>query len=174
MKERLSIEEAQRGLRIDRHSIDEAILEQSVLFYDVSNNLVLAKEEKDRLKDEMESLGAEISNDKREEFQDDKIKFTEHALKEEVALDKNYIKSKKRYNQSYSDLRKWEAMKEAYMQRSYMLKELARLWSANYYGDTSLSGGNDVKEFAATSNRKKLSVDRKNRNSLKRVKLNNQ
>jgi len=169
--ERLTLKDARKRLRIDKDDLDGAIIEQSILFAEVSTNLVEAKAEKDKVKNDRDSLEAGISNSFRKTFLRKKEKFTESSLREDVLLDEEYIEVKKKYLKALNFVEAWEVMKESYSQRSFMLRELAHLWTANYYGDTSLSGGDNTKDVIAKSNRRKISRDRKDRSKKRRTTL---
>lgn len=165
-----TLQDAKVGLIIDKDDLDSAIIQQSVLFYDVSQELVSAKENRDRSKDGMERVEAELSGEFRMSLLDNKEKVTEARLKELVASDAEFRKARTLYLSARNVVDSWESMKEAYSQRSFMIRELAHLWAANYYGDPTVSGKSGaIGEIVDRTNRRKIADDRN-----KRVRVRNE
>lgn len=162
-----TLQQAKNGLQIDSDDLDSAIINQSVLFYNVSQELVAAKENRDKLKDALDRIEAELSSDFRIELLENKEKVTEARLKELVINDTEFQHARSNYLKARNLVDSWESMKEAYSQRSFMIRELAHLWAANYYGDPSISvkSGN-IGEAVDRENRRKLTKSRKRRSKL--------
>ena len=167
---KIDLEEAQRSLRIAKDAIDEAIMEQPTLFYAVSDMLVFTKEEKDTAKLARDRVEAGVSHKLRTSLNREGTKFTESALREQVTLDRDYDNAQCAYLSALSEVTAWEHMKEAYSQRGFMIRELARLWTSNFYGENSVIGGN-TSDIAASSNRSRMSIDRKERSIKRRALL---
>lgn len=170
MRKGITLSEAKTYLRIDRDKLDEAIMEQPMLFHEVSAMLVVAKEAKDMAKLERDRVEAETAKDVRRDFVKNKTKYTEGTLREEIALDPDCSAAQDEYTKALSEVTAWEFMKEAFSQRSFMLRELAHLWSANYFGENSLQGSGDATAITAESNRRKLVKDREERRSKRKRK----
>lgn len=165
---KFTIQEAKDGLRIDKDDLDSAIVKQSVLFYNVSQELVSAKELRDQAKDEMERVESGVSSDFRTELSDKKEKVTEARLRELVLNDSEFQDARTVYLMMRNKVDSWESLKEAYSQRSFMIRELAHLWSANYYGDITVSGKSGaVGEIVDRTNRRKIAGDRNKRRRAK-------
>lgn len=164
---RLTLLEAKSNLSIDRDMLDEDIIRQSELFYGVSEMLVKARETKDKEKDNLARTEAELSIFYRKKLKEGG-KPSEAQIREEVLNASKYLKAKSLYLNACSNADSWEVMKEAYTQRSFMLKELVNLYNANYFGDPTVSSNNSrVKEVANNNTRRRLTEDRNKRTRLR-------
>jgi hypothetical protein len=135
----------QRHIPFDKNKLDDAIQEQSQLFLEVANGLANATSEKDGLKHELEDLEAELSQKLRKEYARKNEKFTENGLREEVSLKPNCLRLRKELTRAKSEADHWFALKEAFLQRSYMLKEQAALFIAGYFMQDSVKTSNERK-----------------------------
>jgi hypothetical protein len=149
-----TISDGERYLRIDRNNLDKDVIQQPQLYWEVSRNLTEALDKKDQLKDLMERTFAKISNDIRGE----EPKSTESKLKELTTIDPEYQTSRNDYLNAKAIADKWQALKDAFSQRSFMLKELVSLYSANYFSESTLEGGHRVK---ANMVKNRMSVKRR-------------
>lgn len=159
------IADLEGSLKIDQHALDEALIQQPDLFYRVSKELTLAVSRRDLAKQELEELIAELGNDVRVTAVRNEEKVTEGGIKEKVTMD-NSVKRAEREMLSHSRIvGQLTALKDAYVQRSYMLKDLAGLYVANYYTDSAGSGRdpNAVKNRAGEDARAAMSDERKRR-----------
>src|SRR5262245_41446394 len=111
-------------LKIDRHRLDDALIEQGQLFYQVSHAYRLAVSVRDATKARMRSLESQLRTEAREELQRDEERVTEAMVAKSVELNPAYKKLRLRLLAETQEADLWLALKEAYVQRSYVLKDL--------------------------------------------------
>lgn len=121
-------------LIIDRNDLDTALLEQCQLFYDVSTALVEATAERDATKEELERTYAKVSHEIRSAHSGEK-KPTEGLIDSQIRLDEQYQMVSNQYLVTVENAAMLMALKQAYEQRSYMLKEMVQLYMVGYFGD---------------------------------------
>lgn len=123
-------------LRIDKRDLDTELEVQAETFFKVSEKCAECISLRDQAKTELEKITAEIDVDIRRNPPDDK-KLSETQILNLVKTDPEYL----HYQGKYFDLRllasKWEALKEAFVQRSYALKDLSNLYTSGYWTDAS-------------------------------------
>lgn len=138
------------GLRdkmsIDRNALEEEIVRQPQLYFEASELLTSINNRRDAIKEDLEVLGSEINLDLREQYDRDKVKYTEGSLKAEVQLDEDYEKLNKEYRLYKALSGKAQALQSAFETKTRMLSHLARLYVANYYSDPTVSTSQEQKE----------------------------
>jgi hypothetical protein len=157
-----SIEELEKGLLIDEHALDEALLRQPDAFYRVSKRLAIAISERDYAKQALEEEEARADAHIRESAAleskgDKKEKLTGPEVKALVALDKDVLRASKQLLHLRAQVGMWQALKEAFNQRSYALKDLVTLHAMGYFGETGNSRAtNLLKDREAANNKEEM------------------
>lgn len=153
------------ALKIDKDDISKAIINQSQLYLEVCRCYNEAKSNMDTIKFELDQMEKHLSHKVRLIFERDKVKTTEGKIAEEVAGYDDFE------NKSYDllDAKKiygvWDGLKEAYIQRSLMLRELARIYISDTYMDPSVLEANSKKATHETVNRTKDYIKRRTYNA---------
>lgn len=127
------------ALRFDKNHMDDALIEQPDLFYHVSREYASAISERDGLKLEIGELGAELDKSIRDGAIRAQEKTTETGIQKQIDTTPAMIDLRRRHLGAAHQADRWLALKEAYQQRAYALKDLAGLWVAGYF--TSSSAG---------------------------------
>lgn len=127
------VHELEAALRIDEDGLDEALTEQPELFYRVSKAYAIEASRRDAAKQAVQDAEAEADVDARADVADQGKKTTETEIKALVQTDKRVVAARRRFAELAESTAKLAALKEAYQQRSYALKDLAGLYVANYY-----------------------------------------
>lgn len=135
-----SLKKFERDLAIDRDDLDECLVRQPELLYHASEQLVLAIDLRDAIKIELEEAEAEVDNKIRATAEKNGDKVTEPFVKKQIAGDPRIHK----LNQELLDAKKqvglWEAMKDAYKQRSYAMSSLVDLHISRVPGSSGSYG----------------------------------
>jgi hypothetical protein len=131
-----TIEDLETGLQIDEYALDEALVAQPEYFYRVSKKLALTVSQRDAAKQGLAEEEARCDGQFREDAAREKEKLTETEVKNLIRLDKEVIKQQEQLNRLNREVGLLTALKEAYQQRSYVLKDLTSLHIANYYTNT--------------------------------------
>lgn len=147
----------QRELQIDRDGLDEALIRQPQLIFEVSEARARAVSYRDGLKDDLKRISAEAIADMREEALKEGKKVTETQLAADVNRHPAVVKATREYNAACFEADQWEALKQAFHDRTHILRELADLWIAGYFTSSSVrASSNDVRNQEYNENRAKL------------------
>lgn len=126
--------ELEDALRIDEHALEEALRDQPPLFYRVGSAYALEVSRRDAAKQALQDAEAAESLRVREEAREAEQKITEGEVAAKVQTSARVAAARARLQQLSESAGRLAALKEAFQQRSYALKDLAGLYVANYYG----------------------------------------
>lgn len=152
-----TLEELQQQLAIDKSVLDDEVIRQPVLFYTISEQLTDASAERDAAKEALATIDAGLDNKWRKKLAATNAKVTETMVANHVLTDPEHEQGFVDYLEAKIKADKLLALKDAFQQRSYMLRDLVSLYSANYYEDASLkpSQAQEASHYAA--NRARIS-----------------
>lgn len=125
------------GLAIDKHSLDTQIEEQATLYFEACEEFALAQSLRDEAKTALDEQYAICADEYRRTLE----KATEGAIKESVAIDKEYLDAVANFQERQKQMSLLGAMRDAYDSRGKMLRELAQLYISGYFTLSSVSGG---------------------------------
>jgi K+-sensing histidine kinase KdpD len=145
----LRISELENMLILDENALDEALEQQPDLFYRVSKELALTVSRRDFAKQTKEEVEATVDAKIRHTaaVQDEKI--TERQIESEKRLHKDVQKAIKDLFVLNEKVGHLSALKEAFQQRSYVLKSLCDLYIAGYFGSNMSGTSERMKEHNA-------------------------
>jgi uncharacterized protein YecT (DUF1311 family) len=132
------LDELKQELKIDKSCLDDEVIRQPVLFYTVSEQLTEAVAERDAAKEEMNVVDAELNAHYRTKLAKTASRVTDNLVTSHVQTDKRHEKAFMVWIEAKTKADKLQALKEAFQQRSYMLRDLVSLYSTNYYENASL------------------------------------
>lgn len=118
------LEQLRSGLVIDKDNLDDCLVQQPELYYHVAEAFSHAIATRDALKLDIEIAEAREAKLIRELAAEADEKLTEAGLREQLALIPELQKLRRRRIEEESNISAWQALKEAFTQRSYMLREL--------------------------------------------------
>lgn len=130
-------------LKIDRNNLDQELIEQPELFYHVCEQHVKAVSTRDVLYEKRKALEADLSGRIRSEMEKASEKITESRLSAAVAAHEELLDAKGEYLEASREAELWGAMKEAFAQRTYALKDLSGLYSSQYFTRDSAQGNSN-------------------------------
>ena len=150
-------------LQIDRNALDDELVHQPSKFLQASRDYAEALSVRDQAKQDVEVSKAEASLRIRRQCEQDGEKVTEAIIAARVETDKKCRQAVTTYLDSKKACEEALALKEAFMQRSYVLKDLAALYIAGYYGSDSVRGGaaRELRDHEYSNNRAKLAEKRR-------------
>lgn len=153
----------EEGLQIDEYALDDALVTQPDSFYRVSKQLALLISRRDAKKQELAEEEAKADAELRETAVKHKDKVTETEVKNMIRLDRDVQKVSTEFLDLNREVGELTALKEAYQQRSYVLKDLVQLYIANYYtnADGSSSSSRALRDHKAGRVREELNVRRR-------------
>ena len=126
--------ELEAGLRINEHELDGALQEQPELFYHVAKELALMISQRDQAKQHLAEIEAEVVVALNEKARANDEKVTVKEIESLKDTDEDVLAAAKNFYQLSAMVGKLGALKEAYVQRSYVLKDMVTLYVNNYYG----------------------------------------
>lgn len=152
----LTLKAAEELLRIERSLLDEECRTQAEVFYRIASNYTIAVSRRDAEKDKLVGVDAEVADNYRREAELNNKKMTEGKLKELVQLDPRHKKAFISYSDCKLEADKWGILKDSFLQRATMLKELCGLYISGYFADVIVKGDDNTREV-------RYKVDRKRR-----------
>ena len=148
------------NLAIDKNSLDTCIQEQVILYSEVSEHYINALAIRDTKKKEMEEQYAFTCLQIRQDAANEGRKITEAGIKEHALTDDEYLASVGAHLVAKTNTDYWASLKEAYSQRSHMIKELAGLYVAGYFSDLTIKSEHP-EEVSNSERRAKLTQHRR-------------
>jgi hypothetical protein len=132
----MKIAEFRKYLEVDKGALDDEIVRQPSLFFEVSEAYAEAAATRDGFKDQLATVDAELDAKIRAELGDAKV--TESMVKGKVQTAPEHEKAFTDWLMSKERADQFGALKEAFQQRSYMLRDLVSLYTANYYEQNAI------------------------------------
>jgi len=127
------VDEYHAALAIDKDDLERCLMEQSESFYHVARETAYAAARRDASKYDLESAEALQGQKIRLESASDKQRVTEAAIAERLAILPNIQKLNMQLLKDKAHAEAWTALKEAFQQRSFMLRELVALRLRQHY-----------------------------------------
>lgn len=160
-KEHTSFVEAQEsGLQIDEHALEEELQSQAPAYYEVSKRLSLEVSRRDAAKHYLKTVEARVDGEIRKAAKDAGDKVTENIVENKKILDGSVIEATQVLMDAEARVRDLTSLKEAFMQRSYVLKDMVALYIANYYSGTEGERGERSVRAADAANSKRAIKER--------------
>lgn len=155
--------ELEESLKIDRDDLDSCLVDQPGLFFHVAEQVTEAKAKADGLKLDLEETMATEDGRFRALCATNGEKVTEAGIQ-------NYLKTlpaiqtlQRKVLDARTAADHWAALKEAYQQRSYMLKELVALHLSQFYNLGVERGTTNSRHQLGDANRERAEVARRER-----------
>jgi len=121
--------------------------------------------EKDALEEELASVDAELDGIHRKTLNENKGKerLTEAVVHNAVQLDNDHKEAFDRYLAAKTKVGVLGALKDAFKQRGYMLRDLASLIVSANFEQTSIQGNAQTDEVVYRAQRERLAAGRRDR-----------
>lgn len=133
----IKIDEFREYLKFDKLALDDALKEQPSLLFEVSEAYEAAIAKRDELKDRLAVTEAQLDMDMREDFEAHKEKFTEGQIKSLIQRDPSRRDAYVRYVEAREQAGQLSALRDAFKERGYMLREMCSLFVSNYFEQAS-------------------------------------
>lgn len=131
----------EKALPIDRHNLDEEVIRQADLFYAVSKQCSGSEKQAAIARDLYYSVKAECAARVRKELEKQNNRVTKEMVDTALGADPENIEARKVYDEKKHNVTEWQALREAVLQRSFMLKELVQLYVAGYFIESKAENG---------------------------------
>lgn len=154
IKDEATLNECKEFLSIDRAELDECLTEQPEIYYHVSRSYVGAVAGRDELKLKLEEETARQDQELRAQALRKDEKLTEAALQNKLRTLPIIQKLQTEFLVSRQAAEDWGALKEAFQQRSFMLRELVALYIAQRHDHALEAGAGQARATLAEQTRK--------------------
>ena len=155
----MGVKEFEAALLIDKHNLDTEILSQADLFYRVAQRYAEAVSIRDEMHEVLKETDAEVNLAIRHENSGTKI--TEAQINATVLKHKFHMEAFGNWLTAKEEADKAGNLKEAFIQRSYMLRDLAQLYIAGYFSEKSVSADNETSKDAVYQKHKSRLAERR-------------
>jgi hypothetical protein len=127
-------------LVIDEHDLDHEAMAQPQRFNDAAKESARAESRAEAAKDNLKTVEAELELELRERAETEGKKSTEATIKAQVQIHPRRKEAYSEYLRAKLDASKFDGLKEAFKDRSFMIRELSGMWLAGYFQKTSIDG----------------------------------
>ena len=135
------IEKWEEQLRIDVDSLDHEIEKQPYLFYQVASAYAQAISERDGEYDYVKQTDAELNFEVRDTLANEGHRVTEELVKSAVQKHPSHVEAYNSYLKKRLVADELDALRSAFQQRGYMLRDLAQLYTTGYLSQSAVPGG---------------------------------
>ena len=132
-----TVDSYRKFLEIDRDDLDRCLMEQPSVYWSVSNAFAQAVAERDATKLDLEELQA---NDE---------KLTEGSLQQKLTTMPKIQDLQRLRLEKTKNAESWQVLKEAFQQRSFMLRELVALYIAQRHDQSMEAGAGQARNSLA-------------------------
>lgn len=143
-----TIAELEQALKIDKDALEHECMIQPDMFYNVAKMLALETSRRDEAANTLKDVEAEIDQDIRTTAAKEGDKTTEKEIESLKRLDKDVQIARRNYADLEYKVARLQALTESWRKRNDMLKLLAQLYVATYFGDVNVRT-DDVKTVRA-------------------------
>ena len=165
-KERAPLEQMEGALQISEHDLDEALLQQPQLYFQVSRQLALTTSLRDAAKQNLAIVEARTDLNIRRAAREKKLDQTEKEVKSQVIMHLDMEKANKALLALELEHDEWQAMEKAFDQRMKALSKLVDLYLKNYWAESGLTRDQDsMKSHNANLARNDMAAARRRRES---------
>ena len=149
-------------LLIDKLALDEELIDNPTLVYQVCEECAEAIAVRDAKKEALETIDAELDSEIRDILSKTSSKITENVVKGMVQVHQEHQNAFKEYNEAKLTAAKKIALERAVSARSDALEQLSRLYSAGYFAINSTKKSTDEAKY--NDHRRQLAAARKGLN----------
>lgn len=150
-------EELRKHLKIDRLNLDEELIKQPQLFFEVAEAAAIARSRMDAAKDNVERVESDVDQRIRQDAANEDERLTEKEIKALIQNDDDRVKAYASYLDLKRQTEELDQLRDSFRQRGYMLRELAALYISGYFQTSSTKGrGHKAREVRAEAANEKL------------------
>lgn len=123
----MDFSETEKLLLIDINNLDNVCIQQPVLFDTIGSEYVNAISMRDKAKEDLNTIDAQLSITIRKEADVNNVKLTEKKTAELVQTHLNHKEAVEKFLHYKLEADKWGVKKEAFSQRKDMIEQICRL-----------------------------------------------
>jgi hypothetical protein len=160
MRDKASVTQFRSRLRIDRADLDGCLMEQPELYYHVAEAHAFAVARRDRCKVDYEEAVAKHDDRIRSKAADEGERMTDTRTAHRIALVPEVQSLQRQWIESRAEVESLLALKEAFQQRSFMLRELVAWAVAHQYDLVMERGGGSGRAALAEAAGRRIAKER--------------
>lgn len=153
----------EQSLEIDPDDLDSCLVSQPGLFYHVAEAVSLANSQRDAIKLELEEATAELDQQLRQNALAADLKITETSIQNSIRIKPKIKDLNRKYLDARTKAENASALKEAYQQRSFMLRELVAIQLAQFHNLQVERGAVSARHDLGDRNRRQAEQLRRDR-----------
>jgi hypothetical protein len=155
-----SLADLESALKINELALEQECRDQPSRLYKVSKRLALLLSQHDAAKKALKETESLAAATLREEAAAHEEKITETAITSLLPTDPEVMAAANRMHELKKQMGEYEALKEAFVDRSRALRNLVELYCANYYGSEMQRPRTNARAISADANRQAIAVQR--------------
>lgn len=157
-----TISDLRDKLLVDRNNLDEELIQQPSLYFDISEQSVFARSRRDLAELDAKNIGARLDREIREDAVKAGDKITEAGVKAAIEDTDEMKAARLDCLHKSEEVAQLEALREAFSQRGHALKHLVELFLAGYFQRSSASAAHgSVMDGLADRSKKEAGAARK-------------
>lgn len=156
----MKLDEARSYLAVDKHNLDEELVQQPQLYERVGQELAMAQTDLASAKKSLEKMESELLDDL---LRKDTGRTSMEKLKSKLHFDPELQRMHAVLRSREEDVRMWTHMLEAFKARGYSIRDLAALYNANYYQRDSVSFKGNARDAEHRRVRERFAEERTQR-----------
>jgi hypothetical protein len=121
------------SIRIDKNRLDDELIDQPMKFFTICDGLATLISCRDKAKEEIKDIEAQQYFTAKGHAETNGIKTTEGWIRSFVQVSKERQEAFQIYIRYAEQVKVLEGLKEAFMQRSYMIKDLVTMHVQDYH-----------------------------------------
>lgn len=149
-------------LLIDQHALDRELIRQAHTYHEIAIAYAEAVSKRDAAYENIKTVDANLYFHLRQTYEAEGTKITESLLSQKVLTHPEHTRAHGEHNLLKLEADKLMALKDAFGQRSYMLRDMVQLYTTGYFTENSVSGKESVaSDIGYLHNRTLIAVDKK-------------
>ena len=153
VRNEISIALVKSRLQFDRHQLDRELVEQPARYFEVAEQAALAQSRAVAAKEDLAKTEARLYPDCAADLEKRGLKSTETAIRNALLLDIDRTAAFDVLQRATFEAAQWQALRESFMSRGYMLRDLCQLTVSGFLSSDSVRTSSvDVKADAAKAN----------------------
>lgn len=147
-------------LAINKAALDDEVSKQPILFFEIAEEYTQAAAERDACKEELATVDAKLDGIVRASLAHSGDKVTEAMVKNSVQMHREHQEAFDTYMEAKTKADVLGSLKEAFVQRAHMIRDLCSLYLNSYYEQSSVQGTNSTDKAQYQATRKRLAEAR--------------
>jgi hypothetical protein len=164
-----TLKDAEEYLQMDTSDMETECATHSILVDRVGVEYAHAVDRRDTLKSQLKQLDAKIALDIRKKANREGDKITDIMLTRMVITDERYVDKNKLYLEANLEVGLWEAKKEAYKDRTYMITDASNIVLGGIRGNIVVKNKNAEEAAYEQSKKKYMLMEREKQQRRKRL-----